>query len=159
MARGASKAVAPHVGIPVGPHIEEYLVPARHDQDGVQVSSGIGQDGKEYPDPVPMSPPVGYVPPNDLMVLLDQIFKRGKHVLEAHEIETEEEANDFEIEDDPLDPLTEYEKVFEPVVPVAAAADGSLAAAGAGAAAAGAGAAEPPPTKASAAPVEPKAGS
>lgn len=102
------------VGYPVGPAVEEYCVKPNFDADGVQVSSGIGVDGKEYPDPVPMSPPIGYEPPSDVMLMLEQIFQRGKAVLAAAELETEEEANDFDILDDPLDPLTEYEKVFEP---------------------------------------------
>lgn len=106
------------VGIPQGPSVEEYCVKPVFDQDGVQVSSAIGVDGKEYPDPVPMSPPTGYVPPSDIMVMLEQLFNRGRAVLEAAEIETEEEANDFDLPDDPLDPLTPYEKVFLPEVSV-----------------------------------------
>jgi hypothetical protein len=114
MTMGKNKAVAPHVGIPIGDHVEEFLVKPQFDQDGVQVSSGIGTDGREYPDPVPMSPPVGYEPPSDVLQMLEQLFLRGKAVLEAAQIETEEEANDFDIEDDPVDPLTPYEAVFNP---------------------------------------------
>lgn len=147
MSRGAKKEVAPHVGIPLGPHIEEYLVPAKFDADGVQVSSAIGKDGKEYPDPVPMSPPVGYTPPSDIMQLIERMVTQGKAVLEAAEIETEEEANDFEIEDDPLDNLTEYEKVFAPPAAPAAVVNSAPAQGGA----------EPSQTKAPAPPSEPKA--
>lgn len=114
MARGAKTEMLPMVGIPQGPPIEEFCVKPYVDADGVQVVSGIGRDGKEYPDPVPMTPPIGYQPPSDLMVMLEQLFARGKAVLEAAELETEEEANDFDIEDDPLDPLTPYERVFTP---------------------------------------------
>lgn len=114
MSARSKKEVAPHVGIPLGPHIEEYLIKPLFDDDGVQVTSGIGQDGKEYPDPVPMSPPIGYTPPSDMLQMLEQLFQRGKAVLEAAEVETEEEANDFEVEDDPLDALTPYERVFDP---------------------------------------------
>lgn len=116
MARGAKKEAAAMVGYPQGPSVEEYCVKPSYDSDGVQVSSGIGLDGREYPDPVPMSPPIGYEPPSDLLQMLEQLFKRGKAVLEAAEIETEEEANDFDIPDDPVDLLTPYEKVFEPPV-------------------------------------------
>jgi hypothetical protein len=114
MSTQKKKELAGHVAIPLGPHIEEYLVKPAFDADGVQVSSGIGTDGREYPDPVPMSPPAGYEPPSDLMMMLEQLFRRGKAVLEAAEIETEEDANDFDCEDDPLDELTPYEKVFNP---------------------------------------------
>jgi hypothetical protein len=114
MAAQKKKELIGHVAIPLGPHIEEYLVKPAFDADGVQVSSGIGVDGREYPDPTPMSPPVGYEPPSDLNIMLEQLFRRGEAVLRAAEIETEEEANDFDIDDDPLDPLTPYEKVFEP---------------------------------------------
>src|SRR5262245_39658933 len=114
MARGSKKEVAPYVGIPLGPAEEEYLVKPLYDGDGVQATSGIGPDGREYPDPVPTSPPIGYQPPSDIMTMLESMFQRSKALLEAAEIETEEEANDFDIDSDPIDPLTPYEKIFEP---------------------------------------------
>lgn len=116
MARGAKKDPAPHVGVPVGPFIEEYCVKPRFDDDGVQSTSGIGVDGREYPDPVPMSPPVGYVQPDDLLTMIRTMVRdeRFRQEVQKQEFETEEEANDFDCEDDPLDELTPYEKVFEP---------------------------------------------
>jgi hypothetical protein len=127
MAPRSKKDPAPHVGIPLGPHIEEYLVPPTFDDDGVQATAGIGPDGREVLDPTPMSVPLGYEPPSDLNVMLEQLFRRGQAVLQAAQVETEEEANDFNCEDDPFDELTEYEKVFmpppAPVAPAAAAAN------------------------------------
>lgn len=119
MTARSKKEVAPHVGVPTGPHIEEYLVKPHFDDDGVQVSSAIGLDGKEYPDPVPMSPPVGYTPPNDLMWMLQHMIRQERFAQEARaaDVETEEEANDFDLPDDPLDELTHYEKVFLPPDP------------------------------------------
>lgn len=110
-----------HVGVPVEPAVEEYCVKPEFDGDGVQVSSGIGPDGKEYPDPVPLSADIGYEPPPDLMTMIRTMVhsEAAKHVLQQAGIETIDEADDFEIEDDPLDPLTPYEAVFMPKVPPA----------------------------------------
>jgi hypothetical protein len=132
MSKGAKKEVAAMVGYPVGPAVEEYLHKPIFDQDGVQATSGIGFDGREYPDPVPMSPPAGYEPPSDILQMLETLFRRGKAVLEAAQVETEEEANDFDCEDDPVDELTPYEAVFNPpAAPPAAPAPGPAAAASA----------------------------
>lgn len=94
----------------------KYLLAPLYDEDGVQASSGIGVDGKEYPDPVPMAPPIGYTPPQDLMTMIRQMIRAEdfRKKLESEGVETFEEADDFDIEDDPLDPLTVYEKIFYP---------------------------------------------
>lgn len=100
----------------VGPAVEEYCVKPYYDADGVQVASGIGLDGKELPDPVPLSQPLGYVPPEDLMTMIRRMVhsEMAQTILKDAGIETIDEADDFDIEDDPLDPYTEYEKVFFP---------------------------------------------
>lgn len=86
------------------------------DEDGVQTTSGLGKDGKEYPDPVPTAPPIGYQNPPDLMTMIRTMIQSERYqtALANEGLETFEEADDFEIEDDPVDPLTEYEKVFYP---------------------------------------------
>lgn len=96
--------------------VEEYCVKPTYDSDGVQVSAGIGLDGKEVGDPHPLSPPVGYDPGPDLGTMIRTMIQSEKFRLEQEQagLETFEEADDFDIEDDPLDPLTEYERVFEP---------------------------------------------
>lgn len=86
------------------------------DEDGVQVTSGQNELGQETPDPVPMAPPVGYA---QHATLADSISRMLKHQLMAQAaaaegFDTPEEADDFDIEDDPLDPLTPYERHFEP---------------------------------------------
>lgn len=103
-------------GIPIEPAIEEFLTKPYFDEDGVQVTSGIGPDGKEYPDPHPLEPPVGFVPPPDLMDTIRRMVQSemGKAVLDQHGMETFEEAGDFDIEDDPGDPLTPHEALFYP---------------------------------------------
>lgn len=94
----------------------EYWLPPVFDGDGVQSSSGIGVDGKEYPDPVPMAPPIGYTAPPNIMDMIRSMVRSEelKRKLDAEGFETFEEADDFDIEDDPLDPLTPYEKIFYP---------------------------------------------
>lgn len=99
-----------------GEFVEEYLIAPTFDADGVQATSGIGRDGLEYPDPVPMAPPVGYDAPPDLVTMIRTMIKGEQIRQRADEagMETFEEADDFEIYDDPDDPLTDYEKIFEP---------------------------------------------
>ncbi|AXH76277.1 MAG: hypothetical protein [Microviridae sp.] len=94
----------------------QFLVPERLNEFGEQVTSAIGTDGKEYPDPVPTAPPIGYQNPPDLMTMIRTMIHSEalRQELAQQELETFEEADDFDIEDDPVDPLTEYEKVFLP---------------------------------------------
>lgn len=104
-----------HVGIPQGEFVEEYCTKPEFDQDGVQVSAGIGVDGKEYGDPVPMQPPVGYQSPPDILTLIRSMVRNEEFLakLKSEDMETFEESDDFEIDDDPF-PMTDYEKVFYP---------------------------------------------
>lgn len=99
--------------------VEEFNTKPYFDEDGVQVASGIGKDGKEYPDPVPMAPPIGYQAPPDLMTLIRQMIRAEefKRLAAQEDFETFEESDDFDIEDDPLDPHTPYEAVFDPAPP------------------------------------------
>lgn len=110
-----------HVGIPIGEPVEEYLTKPYFDDDGVQVTSGIGRDGKEYPDPVPMAPPVGYDHPPDLVTMIRSMVRAEefRRAVDAEGFETFDEADDFETEDDMefFDKLTDYEKVFEVPTP------------------------------------------
>lgn len=93
-----------------------FLIPECIDHEGCQVTSAIGSDGKEYPDPIPTAPPIGYQNPPDLMTMIRTMIQSEalRQKLAQEDFETFEEADDFEIEDDPIDPLTPYEKVFEP---------------------------------------------
>lgn len=101
--------------IPVDPSM---LIQATfHEETGEQVAASIGKDGKEYPDPVPIAPPLNYTPPPDLMTMIRTMVQseRLRHELLQQGFETEEEADDFDIEDDPIDPLTPYERHFLPL--------------------------------------------
>lgn len=94
--------------------VEEYVVKPGFDEDGVQSSSGIGKDGREYPDPVPMAPPVGYENPPDLMEMMRTMIRNEAYQarLDQEGFDTEEEAADFDIDDDPLPPLTLHEALL-----------------------------------------------
>lgn len=70
--------------------------------------------GRELLDPVPMQPPVNYTrPPSLIETVREQI--RAHHRLAADaELDSEEEADDFEMDDDANDPRSRYENDFEP---------------------------------------------
>lgn len=94
------------------------LVAAQFDGDGVQATSAIKSDGKEYPDSVPMSPPVGYEPPSQLEDLIENLIRRREFnkAAEAAGFDSFEEDDDFEVEDedyDPRFPETLYEAYFD----------------------------------------------
>jgi len=122
----------------VGPEDRDYLVPPRYDWDGVQVTSGIGTDGKEYPDPVPVKPAVTL---QQKASVLNQIkdfvhSERLRQLADAEGFDTEEEANDFDVEDEFIPDPTPYEKEFFPDPKIAAAATAAAAPAANGASAA-----------------------
>lgn len=98
------------------PASPSFLTEPKFDEDGVQATAGIRLDGKEEIDPVPMAPPVGYNAPPDLMTMIRSMIQSEavRAELAKEEFETFEEADDFEIEGDPIDRLTDYEAVFEP---------------------------------------------
>lgn len=72
--------------------------------------------GKELLDPVPMQPPAHYQrPPSLIETVREQI--RAHHRLAADaEMDTEEDADDFEMDDDANDPHSKYENDFEPSI-------------------------------------------
>lgn len=60
-------------------------------------------DNREHLNPTPMEPPLGYErPPSIVEIIRQQV--RGLNHLNDTEPETEEEADDFEIEEDPAFP-------------------------------------------------------
>lgn len=77
----------------------------------------LSEDGRlEYPDPVPMAAPVDLRPaPSGMRKLVQDLIRQElSQFADSMEMETFEEADDFDIEDDPPDPLTPYEAVFDP---------------------------------------------
>jgi len=97
-----------------GGFVEEFCTKPQWDEDGVQSAAGIGLDGKEYGDPVPLEPPVGFENPPDLMEMMCSMIRNDamQRRLEAEGFDTEEEAGDFDIDDDPLPPLTIHEALL-----------------------------------------------
>lgn len=93
-----------------------YATSPTFDEDGVQATSGILPNGKEETDPTPLAPPVGYNAPPDLMTMIRTMIQSEalRQELAKQDFETFEEADDFALEEDPIDALTEYEKVFYP---------------------------------------------
>lgn len=71
--------------------------------------------GQEVPDPTIVDPPLGYVAQPDLMELMRRMIRREfSELAENAEFETFEEADDFEVDDDPVDYSSPYEEYFDP---------------------------------------------
>lgn len=88
------------------------------------VSATLTEDGRfEIVDSTPLEAPLDLKPsPGLTEIVRDLVRREMSQVADQLGYETFEEADDFDIEDDPLDPLTEYEKVFD--FPAASAAPG-----------------------------------
>lgn len=63
----------------------------------------FSEDNKEILNPTPVAPPLGYKPTLSLSEQIRQQVRAFKHI-EDTEPETEEEADDFEIAEDPAPP-------------------------------------------------------
>lgn len=77
--------------------------------------TSLFRDGKEYPDPTPMAPPIGFIKQPTLAETMRQMIAGEalrRHARESG-AETFEEADDFEVGDD-YDPTSPYEETFEP---------------------------------------------
>lgn len=61
----------------------------------------FNEDNHEILNPTPIAPPVGYKPTLSLVEQIRQQVRMAKH-MDDMEPESEEEADDFEIEDDPI---------------------------------------------------------
>lgn len=71
--------------------------------------------GHEVPDPTVIEPPIGYIQQPDLMEQMRRMVRNElSRIAEASEFETFEEADDFEIDDDPVDYTSPYEEFFDP---------------------------------------------
>lgn len=93
----------------------------------------LSNDGRlEFPDPTPLHGPVEFAPPARGMrkMVQDMIKAEFSQLAEAHEMETFADADDFDIDDDPLDPLTPWEMEFDPEVRAAVEAEKQRLAAG-----------------------------
>lgn len=79
-------------------------------------------DGSEIPDPTPMAPPVGYIKQPSMVDNIRNLIRseRLRQDAETAGAETFDEADDFDIEDDP-EPISQYdyEPEFDPPLPPA----------------------------------------
>lgn len=78
----------------------------------MQYAQQYNRKGEELPDPTPMELPVGFTRPPTIeemfaRLVLDPATQRE---LSQHEIETEEEANDFDVPDEMPDPTSPYQR-------------------------------------------------
>lgn len=82
------------------------------------LSKGLNPDGTPILDPVPVAPPIGYKKqPSMVEIVRDMV--RGEKLRQAAEemgAESFEEADDFDIPDDPVQLRSEWENDFEPSV-------------------------------------------
>lgn len=61
----------------------------------------FNEDNQEILNPTPIAPPVGYKPALSLVEQIRQQVRMAKH-MDDNEPETEEEADDFDIQEDPI---------------------------------------------------------
>lgn len=87
-----------------------------------QVKAWLDEFGHEMVSAVPMAPPVGFIQQPSIMENVRAMVRSEllRHAAEAEGFESFEEADDFSVEDDAVDPHTPYEAVFDPVLPQAA---------------------------------------
>lgn len=93
--------------------IAQYeLQAAAASEDGLAFLNLLGQ---EVPDPTIIDPPLGYIQQPDLMELMRRMIRSEfSQVVANTEFETFEEADDFEVDDDPVDYSSPYEEYFDP---------------------------------------------
>lgn len=72
--------------------------------------------GREQPNPTPVAPPVGFVKQPSMVEHIRGMVRSElmRQEVERAGFENFEEADDFNIDDDPIDPTTPYEAVFDP---------------------------------------------
>lgn len=80
-----------------------------HDEDGViSEPPRMGEDGLEYLNTDPATIPVRFRRPQSQLDLMRQVVQEMSARAQEHEMETWEEANDFDIGDD-YEPSSQYE--------------------------------------------------
>jgi hypothetical protein len=81
------------------------------------MKSSLDAKGREVPDPKPLAIPMGYKRPETLQEQVQRLIRTSMSEYAALQgEETFEEADDFDIEDDPVDMSTPYEMEFDPVL-------------------------------------------
>lgn len=80
------------------------------------IEKGIGEDGHAIMDSVPLAPPIGYKEQPSMIELVRNMIRGERLRQEAMQagFETMEEADDFDIEDDPEPLYSGYENDLDP---------------------------------------------
>lgn len=79
-----------------------------------KIYAGLTDDGLEIPDPTPMALPIGHHPNESMDARIARIVSHSLSVqAEKEGFETFSDADDFDIEDDPVDPSTPWETDFD----------------------------------------------
>lgn len=77
----------------------------------------LDAEGREIPDPRPLSLPLGFKRPETLTEQVQRLIRNSMSEYAAlNDAETFDESDDFDIDDDPIDPETPYEMEFDPVL-------------------------------------------
>lgn len=113
LAKGSMSATAGTDGLGTTPK-DVYPTFNLHDLRHVTDKKSVHYGKEVGLDPVPMQPPTHYKrPPSLIETVREQI--RAHHRLAAEaEMDSLEEADDFEMDDDANDPSSRYENDFEP---------------------------------------------
>lgn len=94
---------------------EKKIPPSALNDDGEQILAFLVEDGrKEFGDPVPVAPPVGMTRPLTTEERFRRII-RSEHlarIADSQGVDTFDEAEDFDVEDDPVPALTPYEEAL-----------------------------------------------
>lgn len=79
----------------------------------------LDEHGREVLDPTPVAPPVGYKRSPSMVDHIRNMVKSEmlRQAAESADMESFEDADDFEVDDDP-DPYAPYEAEFEPPAPL-----------------------------------------
>lgn len=84
-----------------------------------RAARALGAYGREELDTTPKEVPLGFKRPESLEEQIKRLIQQptfGRVVSGDAEAETFDEANDFDIEDDPADPASEHEEFYDPVL-------------------------------------------
>lgn len=77
----------------------------------------LDEHGREIPDPTPVAIPSGFRKPETLAETVARLVRHqvSEHA-ELHGMETFDEADDFDVDEDPQDPGTPFEVFFDPIL-------------------------------------------
>lgn len=75
-------------------------------------SQYLDEYGREKPNPLPLEPPLGYVKRKTIAETIREAIVQASYEAQQAGAETEEEANDFDVDED-MDPHSPWENDFE----------------------------------------------